>query len=108
MEHFFFPNSSGNLRSDAHHSQIIGGAADVDHTQTIGGDTVKLLRGIYPSHPPRVSAPLIKTYVGLNNKSLFNKFCPQIRYLDTAGRQKMDFLPCTVFINFLYVVLQPH
>ena len=31
------------------------GDADVGHTQTIGGDTVKLLGGIYP---PRVSAPL--------------------------------------------------
>ena len=49
MEHFFFPNSSGHLRSDAHQSQIIGGGgegyAEVDHTQTIGGDTVKLLGG---------------------------------------------------------------
>ena len=25
MEHFFSPNSSGHLRSDAHQSQIIGG-----------------------------------------------------------------------------------
>ena len=25
MKHFFFPNSSGDLRSDAHQSQIIGG-----------------------------------------------------------------------------------
>ena len=36
MEHFF-PNSSGDLRSDAHQSHIIGGHADVDHTQIIGG-----------------------------------------------------------------------
>ena len=36
MERFFFPNSSGHLRSDAHQSQIIGGDADVDHTQGIG------------------------------------------------------------------------
>ena len=36
MEHFFSPNLSGHLRSDAHQSQIIGGDADVDHTQTIG------------------------------------------------------------------------
>ena len=43
MEHFFPPNSSGHLRSDAHQRLIIGGDADVDHTQTIGGDTVKLL-----------------------------------------------------------------
>ena len=34
----FFPNSSGHLRSDAHQSQVPGGDADVDHTQTIGGD----------------------------------------------------------------------
>ena len=50
MEHLFSPNSSGDLRSDARQSQIIGGNADVDHTQIIGG--------IYPPHPPRVSAPL--------------------------------------------------
>ena len=55
MEHFFSPNSSGRLRSDVHQSQIIGGYADVDHTQSIGEDTVKLLGGIYP---PLVSAPL--------------------------------------------------
>ena len=30
MEHFFSPNLSGHLRSDAHQSQIIGGDADVD------------------------------------------------------------------------------
>ena len=53
----FFPNSSGHLRSDAHQSQTIGEDADVDHTQTIGGVTVKLLGGyILPS--PRVPAPL--------------------------------------------------
>ena len=33
----FSPNSGGDLRSDAHQSQIIGGDADVDHTQIIGG-----------------------------------------------------------------------
>ena len=37
MEHFFSPNSSTDLRSDAHKSQIIGGDADVDHTQIVGG-----------------------------------------------------------------------
>ena len=51
MEHFFPPNSGGDLRSDAHQSQIIGGDADIDHTQIIGGDTVKFMGGIYP---PRV------------------------------------------------------
>ena len=34
------------------------GDADVNHTQTIGEDTVKLLAGYIP---PRVSAPLIET-----------------------------------------------
>ena len=38
----FFPNSSGDLRSDAHQSQIIGGYADVKllggYSQSIGGD----------------------------------------------------------------------
>ena len=44
MKHFFSPNSSGDQRSDAHQSQIIGGDADVglDHTQIIG---VSLLGG---------------------------------------------------------------
>ena len=37
MEHFFSPNSGEDLHSDAHQSQIIGGDADVDHTQIIGG-----------------------------------------------------------------------
>ena len=37
-----------DLRSDAHQSQIIGGDADEDHTQVVGGYTVKLLGGIYP------------------------------------------------------------
>ena len=53
----FPPNSGGDLRSDAHQIQIIGGDADVDHTQIVGGDTVKLLGGYIP-HSPRVSAPL--------------------------------------------------
>ena len=56
MEHLISSNSSTDLRSDAHQSQIIGGDAGEDHTQIVGGDTVKLLGGIYP---PRVSAPLL-------------------------------------------------
>ena len=57
MEHFFSPNSSTDLRADAHQSQIIGGDADEDHTQIVGGSTVKLLGG-YISPSPLVSAPL--------------------------------------------------
>ena len=56
MEHFFSPDSSKDLRSGADQCQIIGGDADVDHTQIFGGDTVKLLGDIPPF--PRVSAPL--------------------------------------------------
>ena len=58
MEHFFPPISSGHLRSDAHQSQTIGADANLDHIQTIGWDTVKLLKDI-PPHPLRVSAPLV-------------------------------------------------
>ena len=43
---------STDLRSDAHQSQIIGGDADEDHSQIVGGYTVKLLGGIYPPIPP--------------------------------------------------------
>ena len=53
----FSPNSSGDLRSDAHRSQIFGGDADEDHTQIIGGDKVKLLGGIYPPIPPGFGTP---------------------------------------------------
>ena len=51
MEHFLPPNSSRDLRSDAHQSQINGGDADKDHTQIIGVDL--------SSPSPWVSAPLI-------------------------------------------------
>ena len=50
MEHFFFPKSSGDLRSDAHQRHIIAGDADEDHTQIIGGD-------ISPHPPPRFGTP---------------------------------------------------
>ena len=69
MEHFFSPNSgedqkkkglhqkwntflSTDLRSDAHQSQIIGGDADEDHTQIVGGYTVIILRDISSPTPP--------------------------------------------------------
>ena len=53
----FSPNSSGHLRSDAHQSQIIGRDADVDHTQTIGGDIVQLLGGYILPIPPGFGTP---------------------------------------------------
>ena len=72
MEHFFSPDSdedqtkkkvfisrpngtlflSTDLRSDAHQSQIIGGDADEDYTQIVGGYTVKLLDEYIPPSPP--------------------------------------------------------
>ena len=58
VEHFFSRNSSTDLHSDAHQSQIIRGDADENHTQIVGGYTVKLLGGYIP-HPPWVSAPLL-------------------------------------------------
>ena len=57
MEHFFSPISSTDPRSDAHQSQIIGGDANEDRTQIIGGYTVKLLGGIYPPIPPGFRHP---------------------------------------------------
>ena len=62
MEDFFFPISS----EDQHSESNYWGGADADHTQIIGGGgTVKLL-GEYMPHPPRVSAPLLKSFVVAN------------------------------------------
>ena len=78
MEHFFSPISSGHLRSDAHQSQTIGADADLDHIQTIGGDTVKLLKDIFPPSPsgfgtsgfrPAYGAPFV--YPNLRNVFLY-------------------------------------
>ena len=32
--------------------KFLGGDADVDHSQILGGDAIKLLGWIYPPHPP--------------------------------------------------------
>ena len=56
MEDFFSPNSTEDQRLDTDQSQIIGGDADADHSQTIGGNTVKLLGVIYP--PPGFGTPI--------------------------------------------------
>ena len=47
------PNSSGDLHSDAHQNEIVGGDAGEDHTQSIGGDKAYLLGGIIPPSPCR-------------------------------------------------------
>ena len=67
----FSPNSSGRPTLRCTLESNYWGDADVDHTQTIGGDTVKLLGGIYPPHPPRVLAPLLLVKVHV----LFVCFC---------------------------------
>ena len=47
-EHFF-PRIQVGICAQMHtRVKILGEDADVDHTQIIGGDTVKLLWGIYP------------------------------------------------------------
>ena len=38
------------------------GDADVDHTQTIGGNTAKLLGRYIPSHPPHFGTPVWGLY----------------------------------------------
>ena len=60
MKHFFSPKmeqfkwrTALRRRPESNY----WGDAHVVHTQIIGGDTVKLLEGIYPPSP-RVSAPL--------------------------------------------------
>ena len=68
MKLFFSPNSSGDLHSNAHQSQIIGGDADEDHSQIIGGIQSNYW-GIYP--PPGFGTPgftilTIKTLTEVN------------------------------------------
>ena len=60
-QHFFSPNSSRDLCSDAHQSQIIGGDADEDHTQIIGGIQSNYWGDISPN-PLWVSAPLFSAW----------------------------------------------
>ena len=59
----FFPNSGEDQKKGLHpkmerffspmHTRVklLGGDADEDHTQIIGGDTVKLLKGVHPIPP---------------------------------------------------------
>ena len=63
-EHFF----SLNFRSDVHPIQIIGGDADVDHSQTIRRDTAKLLGGFIPHPPPCFGTPAknAKVFIAIN------------------------------------------
>ena len=105
MEHFFYPNSgedqkkkvftrngtlflSTDLRSDAHQSQIIGGDADEDHTQIVGGYTVKLL-GDISSHPPLFRHHCYSPSVGLSTK-MQNKKYHVFSTFETVFRTAID------------------
>ena len=55
MKHFFPPNSRTDLRSDAHHSQIIGGDAG---GESVGGIQSKYWGGI---SPPGFGTPASKS-----------------------------------------------
>ena len=52
MEHFFSPNLHAQIYTHSNY----WGDADVDHSQTIEGDTAKLLGGYIP-HPPLFRHP---------------------------------------------------
>ena len=70
----FSPNSGGHLRSGAHQSRIIGGDADVDHTQTIGVDAVKLLGEINPPIPSGFGHPCLRSYIVKTNRFIIKRF----------------------------------
>ena len=57
MEHFLSSTSSTDLRSDAHQSQIIGGDADEDHTQIVGGVYSQIIGAVSPPIPPGFRHP---------------------------------------------------
>ena len=78
LERFFSPDLSGHLRSDAHQSQIIGWDADVDHTETIGGEIQPNYWGDISPPLPRVSAPLI--IVLIQGKSNSIQYCIRLQH----------------------------
>ena len=55
----FFPQIQVKTKEERERNTFLPRVQDEDHTQIIGGDTAKLLGGIYP---PRVSAPLFVTF----------------------------------------------
>ena len=89
MEHFFSPNSSGGLRSDAHQSQIILEGMQMKtilkflggYSQTIGGDISR--------HPSRVLGPLhvrLPKETSTSSKSLFANKRTTLYY--TVGKNR--------------------
>ena len=65
---------STDLRSDAHQSQIIGGDADEDHTQIVGGHTVNILGGYILPFPPCYWHHCYSPSVGLSTKMQIKKY----------------------------------
>ena len=66
MERFFFSNSGKDLRSNAHQSQIVGGGMLMKTIlKLLGGIQSNYWGDIFP-HPPRISAPLVRTWTYKN------------------------------------------
>ena len=86
MKHFFPPNLGGDLRSDAHRSQFLGGDADVDHTQIIGEDI---------SPPPGFRQPCVR--LGFRRPSLL---CLPAYLLNQLNPQRKIKIFCIKNINF--------
>ena len=76
MENIFSPNSSTDLRSDAHQSQIIRGDAGEDHTQSVGGIQSNYWGDIFS----RVSAPLHMVQILVNLLSFRNSDISVLKY----------------------------
>ena len=71
----FSLNSREHLRPDAHQSQIIGGDADVDHTQTIGGGYSQITVGDISPIPPEFWHPRIPPILPWHQSWMF--YCGQ-------------------------------
>ena len=84
MEHFVFPEIKWRpaLRCIPG-SQIIGGDTDEDHTQIIGGETVKLFGAYIPPSPLGFCTP------GPNGKSQTMHF--QVLVVQRTHRRSQDF-----------------
>ena len=67
---------SPNFRSDVHPFKLLW-CADVDHSQTIGGDTAKLLGGYIPPSPPCFGTPVGTWLLRMQNfKIIFQDWIP--------------------------------
>ena len=80
IKHFFSPNSGGNLRSDAHRSQIFGGVAQMKTILKLLGGCSQIIGGIYLPIPPGFGIPAFKkvgavsVFSGIKNEFGPNRF----------------------------------